>query len=315
VRGIGLASIAPFSDGDNGQIFTIRGREPRPDQPNLVARFRVTTPGYFAAVGTPLLRGRAFDAGDREGSPGVAIVDDVLARRFWPDGNAVGHEIRLGDAKSTRPWLSIVGVVAPVKHGDVTEDALRHVYVPLAQLDAGSMDLVVRSAADPALLAAAIRREVASLDPEVPVYQVHTLDAAVAQSLSTRRLTERLLAGFALAALLLASVGIYGVMALDVSRRVSEFGIRLALGATPADVLRLVLRQGLGLVIAGLCIGLGGALLLGRLVATLLFQVQPNDPVTLAGVAAILAATALAACTVAARRATATDPLVALRSE
>jgi ABC-type antimicrobial peptide transport system permease subunit len=177
------------------------------------------------------------------------------------------------------------------------------------------MDLVVRSAADPALLAAAIRREVASLDPEVPVYQVHTLDAAVAQSLSTRRLTERLLAGFALAALLLASVGIYGVMALDVSRRVSEFGIRLALGATPADVLRLVLRQGLGLVIAGLCIGLGGALLLGRLVATLLFQVQPNDPVTFAGVAAILAATALAACMVAARRATATDPLVALRSE
>jgi putative ABC transport system permease protein len=236
-------------------------------------------------------------------------VDDVLARRFWPDGNAVGHEVRLGDASSTNPWLRIVGVVAGVKHGDVAEEPARHVYVPLAQDTTTSMDLVVRSAADPAGLAASIRREVSALDPAIPVYQVHTLEGAVARSLATRRLTQRLLASFAVAALALASVGICGVMALSVTRRVAEFGIRLALGATPADVLRLVLGEGMALVPVGMALGLAGAALVVRLMASLLFQVRPLDTLTFAAVALVLGATALAACYAAARRATATDPL------
>jgi predicted permease len=305
---VGLASIAPFSEGENGQIFTIRGREPAPGEPSLVARARVVTPGYFAAIGTPLRRGRVIDDTDTATAPPVAVVDETQARHFWPDGNAVGQEIRLGGAGTTNPWLRIVGVVAPVRDHEVIEDPTRHIYVPLTQTPAGQMDLVVRTAADAAGLTAAIRREVRALDPGVPFYEVHTLEDAVA-----RRLTQGLLLGFAACALLLAAVGIYGVMALSVSQRVNEFGIRLAMGARAADILALVLGQGLRLVVLGLLIGLLGALGLGRFLSSMLFQVEPMDPLTLAGVAVVLVAAAFVACYLPARRATATDPLQALR--
>jgi putative ABC transport system permease protein len=314
-RAAGLASIAPFSGGDNGQIFMIRGREPAPGQPDLVARVRVVTPGYFAAVGTPLLRGRLFEEGDRANAPHVALVDETLARRFWPDGNAIGHEVRLGNAQTTNPWLRIVGVVPSVTHQNVGEDANRYVYVPFAQDARSEMDVVVRSTADPAPLVAAIRRELASLDRSLPLYEVHTLEAAVARSLGTRRVTNALLVAFAVAALLLASLGVYGVMAQNVSNRVNEFGIRLALGAAPRDVLGLVLGQGLRLVAAGVAIGLAGAAGLGRLLGSLLFHVKAFDPATLGGVVLVLALVAVGACYLPARRATATDPLRALRYE
>ncbi|PYQ02909.1 MAG: hypothetical protein DMF82_14695 [Acidobacteria bacterium] len=315
VRTVGLTTVAPFSDGGNGQIFMIRGREPAPGQPNLVAQIRIVTPGYFPAIGTPLVRGRLIDETDTAGAAPVAVVDETLARRFWPDGNAVGREIRLGDASSTNRWLTIVGVVASVKHGDVAEAAARYVYVPLAQDTTESMDLVVRTDAAPAALAAAIRRELQALDPTLPMYDVHTLERAVARSLGPWRLTNHLLLGFASAALLLAAIGIYGVMALSVSHRVNEFGIRQALGAAPADVFALVLGEGMRLVLLGMAIGLAGAVALSRFLGTLLFQVAPLDPPTFGAVAMVLAAIALAACYLPARRATATDPLVALRYE
>ena len=245
----------------------------------------------------------------------VAVVDDALARRFWPDGNAVGQQVRLGDKDTKNPCLTIVGVAASIKHGDLRDDPDRYVYVPLAQTPLSSMDLVVRTASDPGALTDAIRREVRSIDPTVPVHDVHTLEDAIARSVETRRVTNLLILGFAMIALALAAVGIYGVMALNVTHRVSEFGIRLALGAAPADVLTLVLGQGLRLVVLGVVLGFFGAVAVGRLLRSLLFQVEPLDPTTFACVALILAAVALLACYLPARRATATDPLVALRYE
>lgn len=315
VLAVGLSSTAPFSDGGNGQVFMVKGREPAPGQPNLVAQIRIVSAGYFAAVGTPLVRGRLVDETDTVTAPLVALVDETLARRFWSDGNAVGQEIRLGDAASKNPWLTIVGVVRSVKHGRVTEDPERYVYVPSSQRSTPVMDVVARTRSDPAALTAAMRQEVRALDPTVPLYGVHTLEGAVARSLGTLRLTNHLLLAFAVTALLLAAVGIYGVMALGVSQRVNEFGIRLALGAAPRNVLRLVLGQGMRLVLLGTILGVAGAAGLTRFLGSLLFEVPPVDPLTFVAVVLVLAAVAFGACYLPARRATTTDPLVALRYE
>ena len=315
VKTVGLASIAPFSDGEMGRPFRIKGREPAPGQPELVARFRVVGPDYFAALGTPLVHGRVLDETDTEKTPLVAVVDETLALRFWADGDAVGREIKMGDAKSTNPWVRIVGVVKTVKHGEVTEEATRHVYVPMTQGYARTMDLVIRTTSDPAALTRSVRSQVQAMDRSLPFYDVHTLEAQVARTLATRRLTNQLLLSFAVTALLLAAIGIYGVMALGVADRVHEFGIRLALGAAPTDVLHLVLGQGLRLVALGVTIGAAASFALTKTIATLLFGVKPFDAITFAVVAVVIAAVSVAACYVPARRATATDPLAALRNE
>jgi putative ABC transport system permease protein len=242
-------------------------------------------------------------------------VDESLARRYWPDGNALGQEVRLGNLTSDNPWLTIVGVVASVKHGGLDRRPDHYIYRPLRQSADWRMDLVVRATAEPAALVPALRAEVRALDAALPMHDVHTLEEAVARSLGPRRLTNVLLMAFAAAALLLAGIGIYGVMALSVTQRVNEFGVRLALGAAPRQVLALVLRQGMSLVLAGTALGLAGAFAFSRYLDTLLYQVQPTDPVVFVLVAVVLAAVALAACYIPARRATATDPLQALRYE
>ena len=231
VRRAGLSSAAPFSDGEMAQVFAIKGREPGPDEPKLVASVRAVTPGYFDAIGTTLRRGRLIEPADRPDTPLVVVVDETLARRFWPDGNAVGQLLRLGDKG---PWRTIVGVVGSVKHYDLAADARRFVYVPFAQRLPLEMDLVVQTTVDPASLTSALRHEIHALDPSLPFYDVHTLDDAVERSVDTRRLTNRLLAWFSIAAIALASLGIYGVTALGVGQRVQEFGVRLALGAPRA---------------------------------------------------------------------------------
>jgi predicted permease len=314
VRHAGLISAAPFARGGNQQNFRVQGREPGPGEPVLVTSMREVSQGYFRAVGTPLLRGRSFADTDREGADFVAVVDESLARRFWPDGNAIGHRLRLGD-DADNPWRTIVGVVASVKDQNLAQEPDRFVYLPMAQRPAWTMDMVVRTTAEPASWASAVRAELRALDRNVPLFEVHTLQGAVERSLGTRRLTNRLLLAFALAALLLSAVGIYGVMALNVSHRVNEFGIRLALGAQPRDVQALVLRRGLRLVLLATALGLIGAMATARLLASLLFQVKPVDPLTFGGVSLALAVVALAACYFPARRATATDPLEALRYE
>jgi predicted permease len=315
VTAVGLSSTAPFSQGNNQQPVMFKGQEPGPDQPIPVTSVRMITPGYFAAVGTRLLRGRAFEDRDRETSPRVAIIDETLARRYFPDGDAIGHEVRLGGRTTDNPWRTVVGVVPSVKHRALERMPDHYVYLPQAQYPRWVMDVVVRAPADPGALAAALRADLRALDGSLPLYEVHTLEQAVARSLGPRRLTNVLLLAFALTALLLAALGIYGVMAVNVGERVTEFGIRLALGAVPRDVLALVLGQGLRLVVLGAAVGFAGAVAVTRLLGTLLFDVKPVDPVTFAGVGLVLAVVALAACYIPARRATATDPLRALRYE
>jgi putative ABC transport system permease protein len=315
VEAAGLSSTAPFSAGNNQQNFVVQGREPAPGQPVLVASVRSVTPSYFSAVRTPLLRGRLFDERDREGAELVAVVDESLARRHWPDANAVGQSVRIGGG-DPNPWRTIVGVVAAIKHQDLRRDPDPYVYAPFAQLPQSRMDVVVRGTGAAATgIAAALRGELKAVDPALPLFDVHTLEQAVSDSLLLPRLVNGLLLAFALLALLLASIGIYGVMALNVSQRVHEFGIRLALGATPGEVRALVLRQGMRLVLLGAALGLAGAAGLTRYLGALLFQVPPLDPATFSAVTLLLLLVALAACYVPARRATALDPLAALRRE
>jgi len=293
--------------------FVIQGREPLASEATPVANNRSVTFTYFQAIGTPILRGRAFTDADKQGAPLVAIVDETLARRYWRDGEAVGRRLRLGG--SSNPWLTIVGVANTAKHGNLGALPDHYVYVPFAQSLRGSMDLIVRTAGEPQLLTSAVRRELRALDPQLPLYDVHTLEQAVSDSLRTRRLMNVLLAALAIAALLLAAIGISGVMTLEVASRTPEFGIRLALGAEPGEVRSLVLRQAMRLVLLGIAAGLIGAAGITRILGSMLFNVRPLDPLTFGGVAILLAAVALAACYLPVRRATSTDPLQALRAD
>jgi putative ABC transport system permease protein len=312
VQAVGLTSTAPFSNGNNRQIFAIQGREPARGEPKLVASARAVTPEYFRAIGTRLERGRLFDARDADGAPLTAIVDRTLAQRFWADGNAVGHLVRLGD---DGPWRTIVGVVGSVRHRDLSGAPDRYVYLPQQQFPSLQMDLVIRTVVEPSSISALVRNEVHALDSSLPFYEVHTLQEAVERSLGTRRITNYLLLAFAIAALLLAAVGIYGVMAVTVRQRFSEFGIRLALGAAPRDVMALVLGHGIRLVLIGVVLGVSGAFALTRYLGTLLFEVRPNDPWIMSAAALTLIAAAIAACYLPARTAITSDPLAALRAQ
>jgi putative ABC transport system permease protein len=211
--------------------------------------------------------------------------------------------------------MTVVGVVASVKHRSLDEDSRYYVYWPVSQDVQSSMYVVIRTAGNPAAMTSAVLGEVSSLDPELPLFEVSTMDEAVGYSLTAKRLTNILLAGFAVTALLLAMIGIYGVTSLNVSSRTHEFGIRLALGAQRGDVLRLVIGQGLRLALIGTVLGLGGALWLTRFVESLLFNVKPTDPLIFTAVALVLTVVALLACYIPARRATRVDPMVALRCE
>jgi putative ABC transport system permease protein len=307
----GLTSTAPFSSGDNQQEFWIEGRESAPGDPVPVTSVRRVSPGYFAAIGTPLRAGRPFEPSDGADAPPVAIVDESLARRSWPGANALGRRIRMGSSDTV--WRTVVGVAASVRHGSLSRAIDHYVYLPVAQAPQWRMDLTVRSISDPASLREPVRAALARLDPEVPMFDVHTLEDAVAQSLATRRLVNVLLLGFAGAGLLLAAIGIYGVMALSVASRTNEFGIRMALGAAPREILTLVLGKGFRLVVIAILIGLAGGAAATRFLGSLLFDVEPIDPLTFAAGTVGLALVALAACYVPARRATRTDPLEALR--
>jgi putative ABC transport system permease protein len=317
VRGAGLSQNVPFNPGNWQDEFIVQGQEPGPGEPIPVVSVRSATPGYFETMGIPLLSGRPFQDTDNESAPLVAIVDEKLARKYWPDGNAIGRRIRRGNLSSSSdtPWLTIVGVVASVKHTRLEEDSSFYLYRPHAQNVPWMAYLVVRTSDDPQALTSAVRSQLSALDPEVPLFAVDTMEAAVARSLNTRRLTNMLLAGLAATAALLAVLGIYGVMSLSVSSRTGEFGIRMALGARQSNVLQLVVKQGMRLAIIGVTIGLAVAYGLTGLMKSLLFGVSPTDPATFAVIALLFAGVALLACFIPARRATTVDPMVALRCE
>jgi putative ABC transport system permease protein len=308
VQAVELCQVVPFSGDGQGGPFTVEGFE---SDKIKVAWLRSSTPGYFAAMGMPILKGRAFSSADTKTSLPVAIIDERLAHMYSPQGDLVGKRIRIGGG----PWLTIVGVVPNVKNRKLDEEAWPYIYRPYSQWIRRETMLVVRTTVDPANVVAGVRQELAKLDPELPLSNVSSIQQAMDRSLTTTRLTNWLLAGFALLALLLALTGIYGVMSLNVTNRRNEFGIRLALGAQRGNVLRMILGQALRLAVAGIALGLIGALAFTRLLKGLLFGIRASDPLTFTVVALLLVAVTLLACWIPARRATKVDPLIALRYE
>jgi putative ABC transport system permease protein len=303
----------PFMQGDNS-IFSIRGWQSNPNDPPPHADYAFVSADYFKSIGLPLLKGRDFQPADmRAGNyfapNSVAIIDEELARRFWPKGDALGSGISWS---RDGPWATVVGIVATAQLKDLAEESKGTFYLP-SYFSAST--LVVRTSADPSSLTQAIREQVLAVDKNQPVYDVKTMDKRVAVTLETRRFAVVLLGIFGALALLLAAIGLYGVLAFTVSQRTREIGIHMALGAQARDVLRMVVKQGMSLVLLGVVLGIAGAYVLTRAMQSLLFEVSATDPWTFVFVSLLLGFVGFVACLVPARRATRVDPLVALRYE
>jgi putative ABC transport system permease protein len=299
--------------GDYYLSFTVQGRpQPRPaDTPS--ANHRVVSPHFFPALGIPLMRGRLFSDQDTDTSPMVAVIDEAFAARHFPNEDPIGRGLDIGNG--TDGYYQIVGIVGNVRHGGLEATAAPTMYVPYRQDVFSTMWVVARTDRDPAQLVAGARQAVREIDPALPAYSITPLGDVITESVAQRRFSMLLLAAFALTALFLAGVGIYGVVGYSVSQRTREIGVRLAIGAERRDVLALVVGGGMKLAVIGVAIGLAGALALARLIATMLFDVTPFDPTSYLLTAVVLLAIAAIACYLPARRAMNVDPLVAIRME
>ncbi|HEV8702066.1 MAG TPA: ABC transporter permease [Candidatus Polarisedimenticolia bacterium] len=316
VTAAGLTSDLPLGGTDSFLGFGIEGRPQEKLGQGPEGGWHQVSPDYFRTMGIPLLRGRGFDARDLRQAPGVAVVSQTLARRYWPGEDPIGRRITFGtDDKGESYWTTIVGVVADVRQKGLHAEPRPEIYVSSMQSPSRYATLIVRSGLDPAGLAASVRREVQGVDPDIPLYDVKTMREVLDGSLAARRFNMALLALFAAVAVLLAGVGLYGVLAYMVTQRTHEIGVRMALGARPRDVLRLVVGQGMALALGGVLLGILGALALTRVLSTLLVGVAATDPWTFGIVVPLLSAVALLACYVPARRAARVDPLIALRYE
>ncbi|HVD91981.1 MAG TPA: ABC transporter permease [Vicinamibacterales bacterium] len=328
ITAAGLNSAVPLEGGGSESPIVVEGRPmPAPDAPGTMCLFQATSPDYLKAMGIPILRGRAFTDQDRQTAPPVVIVDETVARRLFPGEDPLGKRIAFEfsghDRRGQNPiWREIVGIVKHVRHyGIASEPPYVQVYAPVDQLPLWfqqrhpAMSLFARTSLGTEGTAAAIRRELAAIDRDIPVYSVQTMSAYLAQDTEQPRLSVMLLSGLGGLALLLAVIGIYGVVSYSVAQRTQEIGVRMALGATGRDVLRLVVGQAIALVVAGVAIGVGASLALGSVMRNLLFEVSAHDPSTLVAIAAVLTAVGITASAVPAMRATRVDPLVALRAE
>ena len=301
----------------NPYLMILEGHETQSNQSPLV-NASIVTPEYFHLLGMTLLRGRLFGEFDNEKAPPVAVINEAFARTYWPNGDPVGEHLKLNIVRGTAgnpPWTTVVGVIADARTESLAEASDPQIYLSLYQRRPKNLAIFVRGHLDTAAIPDEVREQVQSVDPTLPVFGAQTLTETVSESLSARRFSMEIVALFALTALLLAGLGIYGVISYIVSERTHEIGIRLALGAQRRNILRMVLHQGLGLAIAGAAVGLGCALIVSHLMAGLLYGVRPTDPLTFAGVALLLISVALLACYIPARRAIRVDPLVALRHE
>jgi predicted permease len=312
----------PFSGVSGSASFEIEGRAALPGDPGPHGDIRIVSPGYFETMGIGLIRGRTFASGDSDGAEQVAIIDENLAKLYWPNEDPIGKHIRNG---SKSGWATIVGLVAPVRHSTVVgeegaglnaEGESKGVYYfPMYQQNAGATFFVVRSAGSATSATQALRAAFASVDPNQPISDVKTMDQRIALSLGPRRSAVALLTVFAAMALVLAAIGLFGLVRFNVTQRVQEIGVRMALGAQPGDVLRMLFIQSGRLVLAGIAAGLVATFIFTRAMATQLYGVSPADPVSFLVTAAILSAVALLAIYIPARRAMAVDPMVALRYE
>jgi len=312
VEAAGCTVVLPLSGSNSDSSFAIEGRTLDPNEPGPDEELRVITPDYFKVLKTQLLRGRFFADSDNAEAAQVAIINDALARKYWPNEDAIGKRITFDDPRKDPKWLTIVGIVRSVRHRGLDVEPQPEYYIPVAQRAESSMILAVRSTQDPRSLTSAVRREIQSIDPDQPIANVRTLDAVTADSIAPRRMSVVLLGVFAVIALVLAAVGIFGVISFLVLQRTHEIGVRMALGAQRADVLRLVVGHALKLVGFGTAIGLVLAFFSTRALAVLLYNVGAFDVATFAIVTVVLAATALLASYIPALRATKADPMIAL---
>jgi len=303
-----LVSVLPLG-GDSDMSFEIEGRPlPRSPSETPVTWYRLVTASYFDTVGMQIRRGRGFES--REAAPSI-IVNESMAKKFFPGEDALGRRLRFGDS----PWFTIVGIVGDARIRGAREAVRIETFIPYWQFPEPGMNILLKAAGDPALLAGPLKQAVASLDPTIPVQGITTLSEIVGESIEQPRFFAMLSAAFAVLALVLAAVGIYGVMAYVVAQRTTEIGVRMALGATQREVFHLIVGDGLRVTAMGVALGIAGSMLVSRWLTTLLFGVKPGDPLTLALTAVLLLMVAAAACFVPARRATRVDPMVALRGE
>jgi len=314
VRSGAIADALPFDNNGGSASFSIKGQTVAPDSPGPHGNIRVISPDYFATLSIPLVRGRVFSPQDRLKTDRVAIVDETLARRYWPKEDPLGQHINFGDQT---PWMEIVGVVKHAKTSSLEADNTEgYYYLPISQSPPRMASLVVRSSgADPESLVSSMQRAVGAVDASLPLYDLKTMEQRVDESLTGRRFLVLLLSAFAGLALLLAAVGLYGVISYSVRMRTRELGIRMALGAQRTDVMGLILGKGMQLAATGLVLGLAGTLAAGKVLSSLLYQTSLLNPLTLLTTISLLTATVLLACYVPARRAAALEPMRTLREE
>jgi predicted permease len=314
VKHAGFETCLPFSGCGNASAIEIPGRPLGPGEPPPVPSFHSISPGYLAAMGIPVLQGRGFLANDGPDSPKIVLIDEFLARKYWPKGDAVGHKIKRGVDEDKDLW-TIAGVVGTTKTRDLTEKTVGQLYFPYTMTNPRTAHLAVKMGRDTASVAGAIRRIVQEADAELAVFDVKSMPELVAGSVTNRKIAMWMCGGFALLALLLSAIGIYGVLAYAVTQRTREFGIRVALGAGARELVGMVLGQGLKLAVGGLSIGIVGAMALTRLIGSLLFNVKPGDPGAYAAVAAMLLVIAGTAALIPSLRVLRIRPAEALRSE
>jgi len=311
------ATTAIFIDAlPNSTNFTVEGKPPVPAAEQIETPVDSVTPSFFQTMGIALLAGREFTEQDGLESQPVAVINDTFAKRFWPGEDPIGRRFKFGDSGSNAPWMTIVGVVGDMRRTGLDVDVRCETFLPYTQRRfIGFLSLVVRAKSDPRTIATAVRDQVWSIDPGQPVSHIRTMDQLLDGMMAQRRLNMVLFALFGGVALVLSAVGVYGVISYSVTQRTHEIGIRMALGAGRADVLKLIVMNGMTLVFIGVAIGLIAAVALTRLMTTLLFGVSATDPATFAAISGILSVVALAACFVPALRAIKVDPMVALRYE
>ncbi|HEX9596618.1 MAG TPA: ABC transporter permease, partial [Anaerolineales bacterium] len=315
VEAAAAVSSLPFVEAqiDISSRYTIGGR-PVPPKEESPINVTVVTPDYFRVMQIPLLRGRPFTESDTAAAEAVCLINEEMARRHWPTGDPVGQEITLKFIGASRP-RRVVGVVGSIRHNGLQGSPHPEVFLPLRQEPFGSMTLLVRATEDPAALLPAARAQVWAVDKDMAMWSAAPLDQLISDSVAGRRFQLVLIGVFAGLALVLAAVGVYGVISLLTAQRTHEIGVRMALGAQREDILALVLRQGMSLALLGIALGMGSAVALTRFLSSFLFGVTATDPLTFAAVALVVAVVALAACYVPARRAMRVDPMVALRYE